>query len=337
MNGYYKWTLVAGLLFVGSMGMAREAESPVSEPGNADIASGISAVEAGDYEAGLRLLRSGITRSPGHLGGRTFLAETLERRLGRPDLAGGILVGGLEHGGIGEYAYLRKTVEFLLEYEMHDSIRSTVAGFLYADGIDPLSQSMIAYTLAHSYFLTENYKAALQYFQNFDVWHSVEGNILRARIHWKRGNRAEAFSLLNAELGNASPMAAGQIFKLMVDYRVDEGDLEAAVMTAKLWALRTPSDPFPRIQLLRLLHRQGEKGQALRLARELIDHFSQNEEAMFVLANYAADTGNVKMAAKIHSIANAAEFEMERFTLILSQARIADGAYSDAVESITAP
>lgn len=145
----YYLILTVSLLFFNISGMAQEAAfSSLVERGNRDIAEGIAAVEGGDYRSGMGLLRSGLERSAGNLQGRVVLAEVLEVVVLRPDRAAEVLVGGLEHGGIEEYGYLRKTLRFLLKHERHDFIRSITPSYLYAEGIDSRVKGALAYALA---------------------------------------------------------------------------------------------------------------------------------------------------------------------------------------------
>ena len=328
--------LIVGCLLLSLLSVAEEAEPElvVDGSGDTDIESGISAVERGDYWVGVELLRSGIERSPTNLEGRTALAEVLNKRFGRRDLAAETLVSGIKHGGIEDYQYLRGTLRFLLNHQMHDSIRSINPSYLHTKEVDSGDSGAIAYTLAHSYYLTEDYAASLQYLENFGVQRSLEGQVLRARIHWEQGNRAKAFSLLNAALEVAGRKEASDIFRLIVDYQESQGDLRTAVLTAKLWRLRAPVDSLPRIQLFRLLHKQGDTERAAREARKLIEQFSQNEDAMRRLANQAAELGDADLARELYSIAEDAGFETEMFALMRVEADVASGAYAEAIASV---
>lgn len=334
MKQYSRWVFSVVFLFSGPAAFGQEGGfTALVERGNTDIVEGMTAVEGGDYRTGVRLLRSGLDRSAGNLQGRVVLAEVLEVVVLRSDRAAEVLVGGLEHGGIHEYGYLRTTLRFLLKHERHDFIRSITPSYLYAEGIDSRAKGALAYALAHSYYLTGDFEASLQYLQNFGVQQSLEGKVLRARIHWDQGDRAEAFALLNAGLKIAGREEASDIFKLIVDYQTSQGDWRAAVLTAKLWRLRTPGGYQPRIQLFRLLHMQGDTEAAVHEARSLIDQFSKNEDALESLADQTADLGKVELARELHSIAEAEGFRTETFALLLVEAHVAAGAYSEAMAS----
>jgi len=326
--------LLIALLFSGLGASAQETSfSAYIERGDDAVEDGIAAVERGNYRAGMRLLRSGLERSPANLKGRAALAEVLETVVSRPDLAGKVLVDGLEHGGVREYDYLRTTLRFLLNHERHEIIRSVVPPYLFEKGIGRRAKGAIGYTLAQSYFLTGHHQASLQYLRNSGADRSLEGGILLARIHWERGNQAEAFALLNAGLEKAGREDAKEIFRLLVGYRERQGKLEGAEQTAKLWRLRAPSDYLPRVHLYRLLLRQGETREAAREARELIGQFSGNEEAMVTLANQATDLGRVELVRELYLIAEAGGFETEVFALLLVEAHLAAGDYAAAIAS----
>lgn len=168
-------------LFFGPAAFGQEAGfTAIVERGNTDIAEGIAAVEGADYRTGVRLLRSGLERSPGNLQGWVILAEVLEPAFGRANRAAEVLVDGLKYGGIQKYPYLRTTLSFLLQHERHNLIRSIAPTALYRKEIDSRAKGALVYALAHSYYLTEDFEASLQYLQNFGVERSLERKVLRA-------------------------------------------------------------------------------------------------------------------------------------------------------------
>ncbi|MDC3132111.1 hypothetical protein OA542_00035 [Opitutae bacterium] len=301
------------------------------EMGDRHIERGLKAIDSKNYNDGLRLLRLGLIRSPGNLEGLIKLAQIYEFGLNRKDIAIEMYIDGFGHGGINNKEFCVTALRTMLSNNMDTEIINIANEYLpkeFEKGDNPNLQTL-AYAAAASSFYRGNFDKTEDYIHAFLLNESIEGIILSAKVSWDRGNKFSAIKKLESSL-YSFPNSDDLYEQLCYFYR-EIDDFDSARRYAQLRNIKSPSNPDPVIGLIYLYDKYGIEDQVTKYSKQIIKNFSDNEAAIYQLANFAASTGKVNIAQFCYELALEKNYEIANFALTLVEAHISKKDYEGAI------
>ena len=305
------------------------------EMGDYHVEKGLRLTKEGNYRDALRLLRLGVTRSPGNLEGRKVLAEFYEYALKRHDVAIDIMMVGLSEGqGADDIDYLKRTLALLLKYQLDDKVQDVANEYLPAEVEINERNRLLAFAAAQASTLRGNFDRASDFIRNYELLEALDGLLLSAQISWERGNKLAAISKLEVSLNKFS--GAEGLLVTLSRYNRELGRIDAARRYATLRNVAAPLSPAPRIELLYIYNLSGDTEREATEIKRMLRQFRSDQDALRALANFAADTGNIELARRTYEAALEGEFQLDGFALLLIEAHIVatdhDGALRFAEE-----
>lgn len=299
------------------------------EMGDFHIEKGLREIREGNYQDGFRLLRLGVTRSPGNLEGRQVAAEFYEFALKRPDVAADQMLKGLEYGGIDNLDYLKQTLRVLLRHQMDTEIQTLADTHLPEEPELTDKNRVIAFGTANANYLRGNLDKAESYLKSYELTESLEGLLLSSQISWDRGNKIAAVTKMEASL-NKFPNSEPLLMQLS-RYNRELGNLDEARRYAILRNVSDPLSAAPRLELLYIYNRTGDTESEKRETQRMLKQFREDEQALQSLSKFAAETGNIELARRTYEEALENEFAIDAFALLLIEAHLADADYAGAL------
>ena len=301
------------------------------EMGDRHIERGLKAIDSENYQDGLRLLRLGLIRSPGNLEGLIKLAQIYEFGLNRKDIAIEMYIDGFGHGGINNKEFCVTALRTMLSNNMDTEIINIANEYLpkeFEKGDNPNLQTL-AYAAAASSFYRGNFDKTEDYIHAFLLNESIEGIILSAKVSWDRGNKFSAIKKLESSL--YSFPNSDDLYKQLCYFYREIDDFDSARRYAQLRNIKSPSNPDPVIGLIYLYDKYGIEDQVTKYSKQIIKNFSDNEAAIYQLANFAASTGKVNIAQFCYELALEKNYEIANFALTLVEAHISKRDYEGAI------
>ena len=301
------------------------------EMGDRHIERGLKAIDSKNYNDGLRLLRLGLIRSPGNLEGLIKLAQIYEFGLNRKDIAIEMYIDGFGHGGINNKEFCVTALRTMLSNNMDTEIINIANEYLpkkFEKGDNPNLQTL-AFAAAASSFYRGNFDKTEDYIHAFLLNESAEGIILSAKVSWDRGNKFSAIKKLESSL--YSFPNSDDLYKQLCYFYREIDDFDSARRYAQLRNIKSPSNPDPVIGLIYLYDKYGIEDQVTKYSKQIIKNFSDNEAAIYQLANFAASTGKVNIAQFCYELALEKNYEIANFALTLVEAHISKRDYEGAI------
>lgn len=318
------------------------------EMGEYFIAQAKEKMEAGDFLQALHFLRNGLARSPANIEARRILAEFYELGMRRPDMAADLLEDGLRFAG-NDPDYMRNMMGVLLRNQLDSRVQEIAEKELQTrpdlpeaeppgpDGPSAAQKERrylqtAAFSAAQAYYYRGNYDRAEELLEVYELRGTHDGIFLNAMVHWQRGRRDAAISLLRAGL-EKYPESEQYYVQLARFYR-EEGDLDEAMRYSVLRSLNNPLNAIPRIELLYGYHEKGNTEREKAEIEALIRQFPNDEKTLLLLANFAAETGQPDLARRIYGFALQKNLDISGFALLVIEAEIVAGEYTDSISFI---
>ncbi len=127
---------------------------------------------------------------------------------------------------------------------------------------------------------------------------------------------------------------ADALYAILSRYYRDLGNLDKSRQYTVLRIANNPMSVMPRIELLYIEAKSGQNDAVETDAKNLIEEFSTDQNAMLTLANFATDQGNVPLARRIYERAIENQFDLTAFSLLLIEAHISAGDFDGALNFI---
>ena len=315
--------------YTGMIALPFRLDEHRKEMGDFHVEKGIDYFNKGAYRESLSFLRIGVLRSPGNLQGRLLLTQFYEQVLKRVDVAQGLLVGGLEHGGSDDLDYLKSTIRFLLKHQLDEEIQLIADTYLPKEATLSDINRVIAFGAAQANYLRGNYDRADDYVSAYELNVSIEGTILSAQIMWNRGQEEAALSRLKKSLEQFQNNER-LLLQLSRFYR-DQDNLDEARKYAIMRNLMNPLSAGPRIELLYIYNKSGDSDREERETKRIFKQFKDEEEALLSITNFAADIGNVSLAQRAYESALENEFNVDLFALLLIESHLVSKDFQGAL------
>jgi Tfp pilus assembly protein PilF len=330
LYGYFKYKKdFEEVTFTGMIGLPFRMDEHRVEMGDYHIKKGLAEVKEGNYRDALRLLRLGVTRSPGNLEGRRVLAEFYELALKRADIAADLMLKGLDKGGVDDLDYLKQTLRVLLRHQMDEKIQEIADKYLPDEPDLTDRNRTLALGAANANYLRGNYDRADDYLITYNLIESLEGLLLSSQISWDRGNQIASVTKMEHSLRrfpNSEPL-----LMQLSRYHREMGDVDQARRYAILRNVKDPLSAAPRLELLYIYNKSGDQEREQRETQRMLKQFRDDESALQALANFAADTGNIDLARRTYEEALENEFSIDAFALLLIEAHLVQKDYEGAL------
>ncbi len=240
----------------------------------------------------------GMAKSPANKDGRLLLAEFyVETR--RPDLAQSTLLKGLKFHK-DDTVYLDKVFAFLLHQQSDDIVKAQADWLLPEKPAFTPRNQLIAMAKAEALFYRGNYDQAEDLIHSYQLDASRQGLLLIVRIEWERGEHATALAHLGELAAVPQLKKDAEIYSLTVTWLREIGREDDALHESRLRQLSDPGNPYPRIDLLKTLKAAGDTTGLHDAIESLLRDFADDDAALVVLADYAANAGDFPLAQRIY-------------------------------------
>lgn len=275
-------------------------------------------------------LRVGVNLAPKNREGRQLLAQ-FYTVIGRQDQAISLMEDGLE-GAEEDIEYLRSLLQLLLQFQRDNTVQSIASRLLPPTPQVTQRNQLIALAAATAKFHRGNYDQAEDLIIAYDLLRTKEGWPLMARIDWERGARSTAVLRLE-QLIERTP-AEDSIYVMLGSFYRELGMDTKAESTALLRQLMNPDAPAPRIGLLYAYREKGDTQRLKATVEGYFRDFGSDRDAMWALADFAANTGDSALADRVVEYCNLHNLPKDGPTLMGIEAAIVGKQYRLGLELI---
>ena len=184
--------------------------------------------------------------------------------------------------------------------------------------------------LQHLHFIEEKFDKTEDYINTFLLSESIDGIILSSKVSWDRGNKFSAIKKLESALYKFPN--SDQIYSQISYYYREMDDFDSARRYTQLRNIKSPSDSDPIIELIYLYDKYNIEDKVIEYSKQIIKNFSDDEIAIYQLANFAAaTTGKINIAQYCYELALEKNYELENFALTLVEAHISNKDFAGAI------
>jgi tetratricopeptide (TPR) repeat protein len=291
------------------------------------------AYQTGHVEEAMNDYRLGLMKVPENLHARLMLARIYiqywhQREI---DRALGIIEAGLPYA-LHDSDYLNTYLMTLQHYNRDQQAINDCQSLLAKNPTDDKVRLILALNLVSFLVQNGNFDQADETIEKYHLTDHVDGVLLQAQAMWERGRRKAAVDYLDKSLtkfpGNDS------IYAVLARYYRDLGNLDRSRQYTVLRIANNPMSVMPRIELLYIEAKSGQKAAVDADTKSLIEEFSTDQNAMLTLANFATDQGNVALARRIYERAIENQFDLTAFSLLLIEAHLSAGDFDGALTFI---
>ena len=253
------------------------------------------ALKREDYGEFAKYIGTGAGLSPANLEGQRLCAD-LYIAFGRTDDAYTILEKSL--------AYAKKDREHFRSYlrrcflfDQDQRIIKCAETYMDDAEVDPGIQADLRVAFAQANFLRGNFDVATDFLRKRRLDLTLEGYTLLCQIAWERGDRKGAIDRLADAVKNFP--AADSLRAMLARWYKENGDLEASKDCLNLLIIRDPAAYSPRVQMLYLLTGEANRAKRAQLVDKLMGEFTTNEAALLELSQFANDTADADLSARL--------------------------------------
>ena len=250
--------------------------------------------------------------------GLSTLAQIYEYGLKRKDIAIEMYLDGFNYDGINNKEFCIAALKALLSNKMDAEIIAIANEYLpkeFKKG-DNANLQTLAFAAATSSFYRGKFDKTEDYINTFLLNESIDGIILSSKVSWDRGNKFSAIKKLESALYKFPN--SDQMYSQISYYYREIDDFDSARRYAQLRNIKSPSDPDPIIELIYLYDKYDIEDKVIEYSKQIIKNFSDNEVAIYQLANFAASTGKINIAQFCYELALEKDYELENFALNIS-------------------
>jgi len=283
-----------------------------------------------NYREAFGGLRLGLIKSPGNKEGRMLLAQ-FYALWKRPDLSRSTLLDGFAFHKE-DPAYLKTLFSFLLQQQEDKQVLKFYHELLDNDPTLTPRNQLVALAAASSCYFRGNYDEAETILRRYQIEKSRDGRLMLARINWDRGSKDLALDLVKAlaiELPDDAEIYALTITYLRAVGRDDEARRESFVR-----ALANPLNARARIDMLYAYQKEGDIASLRTNVEEIYRDFSKDPNALLALADFAANTGDTRLARRIYEYNKANNLNWDGAALMTVEACIVAKEYQSALELV---
>jgi Flp pilus assembly protein TadD len=277
------------------------------------------------------LLREAATLSPGNRDGRMLLAHYFVIRQ-RPDLAEKHLLAGVDLHQF-DQEYLERLFSFLLQRQADETVVELTERLLKeaASDADRARARLIATARATALFFRGNYDAAEDVLREYRLGDTSDGQLLRIRIEWERGERETA--LVRLQILTEEQPENEQVYGQYAAYLRELHRYDELRRLCLLRQIAYPERSRARIDLLYLYDRDGNEPNVQSGIEEVFADFAQDGGTLLALADFAANSGRPALARRIYDYCKANSLPWEGPALMTVEAYVVAKEYKAALEA----
>ncbi|MGA2053539.1 MAG: tetratricopeptide repeat protein, partial [Opitutales bacterium] len=220
----------------------------------------------------------------------------------------------------------------LQHYNRDEKAISDCRELLAKNPANDKTRRILALNLASFLIQDGNFDQADETIEKYHLTDQIEGTLLQGQSLWERGRRKAAIAYLEDALKQYP--GSDPIYAILARYYRDVGDLDRSRQYTVLRIANNPMSIMPQIELLYIEAKSGETDAVESDAKNMIDQFSNDQNAMLTLANFATDQGNVPLARRIYERAIENQFDLTAFSLLLIEAHLSAGDFTGALSFI---
>lgn len=287
-------------------------------------------IKDGQYREAFHALRTGLQRSPSNKDGRRQLAQFYVAWK-QPALAREVLLTGIPYHK-DDPNYLRLVFAFLLTTQDDKRVIALKREILGDDQSRTPRNQLIALASATALYYRGNYDESEAVIARYGLAETREGKLLGARLAWDRGSKEQALDILR-ELAVEDPMDE-EVYSQTITYLRELNRNEEARRESLVRVIADPNNARARIDRL-YAHHELKDPEAERTAIEEIFHdFDADENALFALGDFAANTGNPQLALRVYESAKRNNLNWESPALMAVEAHVVARDYKSALAMV---
>jgi len=228
--------------------------------------------------------------------------------------------------------YLNDYLHRLVQWHREAKAITTCQDLLKQNPANPKVTLLLALNLADLLTGQGKYDEAGVVIEHYKLTDTLEGTMLAGKLLWERGKRRAAIDYLEQMLKRYQ--GADPLYAMLASYYRDMGDLDKARQYILMRELNAPMSVMPRIDMLYLLAKSGDKDRVEKDANTILDQFANDPNALAVLANFATDQGNVDLSLRIYNRAVENHFDLSAYSFMLIESYLTAHDYDRALKFI---
>ena len=299
--------------------------------GNYNIEKAEECIKERKWREAYMNLAFGVGRAPANVKGVLMLSEFyLSGFFKRPDLALNTMENSLLYAK-DDTQFIRLYMRTLID-QTEDKRLITVAEKLLASG-DLKNNEVIAYlamSVSSVYAMHGNFAKSKEYLVKYKLDKTLPGILRLSKNEWEQGNRDGAIKIIADNFDLAS--SKEPLYALLVNYYTIMGDFEKARQYSMLRSIENPFSIEQRLEYINLQGKSGDKQGVKDAIEAIFKQYSNENAAMLLLGNYAADNGDMKLVRRVYDIAIQNNFPIGAYCLLLLETMITTGDYQGAVK-----
>lgn len=250
--------------------------------GNYFVDKGLAYQEAGEWDKAFYFIRVGISKAPANSEGRLALADLLFQA---NDViqAVRVLEAGLDYARQ-DSEFWEKMIRFLQYYQADQEIIRILERGLQENLLPEAQREAAETALAKAYFHQAEYEKALAIVESS---RDISKQLIRCQIYWDQG--LESLAIQSLETLNTLFPNQREIVPLLTRFYQESGEGEKAGQLARVTYLNNPYSIGAAVNCFRILGDEADAEIDRFMAR--VPEIYDNADALFMLANYLAETG----------------------------------------------
>lgn len=250
--------------------------------GNYFIERGIEQQSNGEWQKAYHFIRIGVSKSPKNVEGRLALADLLFQA-NDVTQAVNTLEAGVEFADNND-AFWAKMVAFLQYYQADKPIIRILQRALDENLLPDSQKESALAALAKALYHQAEFEAALKILGNDP---SISNQIIRSQIYWDQG--LESLAIQHIESLNRMFPNQREVVPLLTRFYRDSGDPEKATQLSKIAYLQNPYSIGASVNYFRTIG--ADAPAEIDRFLERIPEIYENQDALFLMANYFAEAG----------------------------------------------
>ena len=247
------------------------------------VDKGIEHQKAGQWDQAFYFTRVGISKSPANLKGRLTLADLLFQANDVVQ-AVQVLEAGLEYADKNQ-DFWAKLIQFLQYYQADQEIIRILSKARSEDRIPDSHAEQAQAALANAHYHQAEFDRALELVGKSS---SISNQLIRSQIHWDQG--LESLAIQTLESINSMFPNQREVVPILTRFYQDSGETEKALQLSKSIYLKNPYSIGASVNYFRVLGK--EAGPEIDRFLVRVPEIYENQEALFLLANFLSETGH---------------------------------------------
>jgi len=283
------------------------------------------------YGEAMQDYRLGLMKVPENLHARQMLAYLYLGffRLDQLDLAMKVLDMGMPYALANDPNYIKDYLTQLALHHLSARVISVCRENLAKNPTNVAVTKVLALNLLSTLTDEGQFSEADDVIAKYKLLDDFEGVLLNARLMWERGRRHEAVAYLE-DAKKRFPHSE-VLLQLLTYYSSNLGDLDKAQQYIMERIINSPNDVSPRLERLNILAKSGDKDQVKTESQSILQQFNDQKNLM-LLADFAADHGDVALAQTVYERAVENQFDLTSFSVLRIEAQLSIHDFNGAID-----